>query len=262
MRWKFFMNTLSAGLIALLCTGCADLSLSVTPRVGQLDASGHIGASTSSVSGTTSLNDLGLDEDDSVPGVRVDAGLVVARVIVSGLQTSISGDGTLSATMSQGGVTLPSGTTVDSSLDYDTLSAYGTFDFIPGDTFELGLGAGITGLKLKGDITSTNPGTPGSVSFDETFAIPVLAVFGAVNLGPIETSALLSGMKLDYSGNNVTYTDIDLMAAWRFLDKAVKAKLAVGWRQLSTKADFSSSGDDYEVDVTLSGPYLGLTIGF
>ena len=255
------MYRVSLGLLALLCTGCAGASLAATPRIAQLDTSGEIGVSSTSVSGTTDLDDLGLDGDDSVPGVRLDAGLVFVHVIVSGLTTDMSGDGTLTADLSQGGVTLPVGTNVDSRLGFDTLSAYGTFDFVPGDTIEVGLGLGVTGMSFDGKLTSTDVGTPGSVSFDEDFALPVLAVTGAVNVGPFEFSALLAGMQATYSGDDLTYYEADLMAAWRFIDSVVNARLALGYRHLTADAEFESSGDEVEADVTFSGPYLGLTIG-
>jgi len=255
------MERVILGLIALLGTGCAGASLAATPRIAQLESSGKLGVSSTGVSGTTDLDDLGLDEDESVPGVRLDAGLIFAHVIVSGLTTDLSGDGTLSADLSQGGVVLPVGTNVDSRLDFDTVSVYGTFDLVPGDTLEVGLGLGVTGMSFDGEITSTDVGTPGSVSFDEDFALPVLAVNGAFLLGPFEFSALLAGMQMSYSGDDLSFFDADLAAAWRFIDSVVNVRLVLGYRHLSADAEFESSGDEVEADLSFAGPYLGLTVG-
>ena len=255
------MNSTYPLLFGLVCSSCAGASLAVTPRVADLNVSGHVGTSGATSGGSTSLDDLGLGGHETVPGVRVDADVIVAHIIVTGLTTSMSGDGALSSNLSQGGVTIPAGTTVDSKLDFDTLSAYGTFDFLPGDMWELGLGMGLTGLKYDGKFKSTS-GPPLSVSFDETFAVPVLVVSSAVGLGPFEISAVLAGMQLNYSGNDLTYSDVDLYAAWRFIDRAVDVSIGLGWRRLSADAKFDSGGDRVKADLTFDGPYLGVTVGF
>src|SRR5688572_7183950 len=225
------MNRIGAFLL-LLCASCSSPTVAVTPRIGILDADGRIGVSSSGAAATSQLDDLGLDEDQSVPGARIDVGLPAVRIVVSGMSASLDGNGSLSGTMTQGGTTLPAGTTVDSRLDVETGAVYATFDFLPTKMLELGLGVGVTGWHIDGRVRSTNPGTPGTVSFDETFPIPVLAGFVGFTFGPIELSALLAAMKIDYSGDELTYTDADVMASWRFYDESVNGSLVLGWRHL------------------------------
>ena len=255
------MKTIFLGLIGLICGGCAGASVEVMPRLAMLDSSGNFGISSTGTVAHNDLSDLGLDQgDDSVVGARVDADVLVAHLILSGLSMSLSGDGALTGDLSQGGTTISAGTTVTSSLDFDTLSLYGTFDFLPTQMFELGLGLGVTGLQMQGDIAEKAVPT-NKVSFDESFALPVIAVTGAVNVGSLGASLLLAGMDFSHSGDSVTYTDIDLNAHWQFVDSVVNAKLFLGWRQIATDAKFQSSGDDVAVDVTFSGPYLGISVG-
>jgi hypothetical protein len=255
------MKPVFFGLLGLVLSSCAGAGIDVMPRYGQLNSSGKIGASNSGTVSKTELSDLGLDGDDSVPGVRVDADLLVAHVVVSGLQMSDAGNGQLTGDFSHGGNTIPAGTAVHSSLDFDTLSLYGTFDFLPTDMFELGLGLGVTGMHVKGNVRSTQVVLP-EVDIDEDAVLPVLVAIGAVNVGPFGASALLAGTQINYSGDDVTYSDVDLNAYWQFIDTVVNARLSVGWRRIAADAEFKSGSDNVQVDAVFDGPYLGLSIGF
>jgi hypothetical protein len=143
----------------------------------------------------------------------------------------------------------------------DVGSAIWTFDFVPGETVELGLGLGVHWLAFDGRMTD---GTD-TVELDQDVPVPVLAARAGLVFGPFDVTALLSGLQFKDGGDEATFFDADLMGRWRFLagiDGHVSGALVLGWHQTDVTLDYTDGSDHVDADLDVSGLYYGLCIGF
>jgi hypothetical protein len=67
-----------------------------------------------------------------------------------------------------------------------------------------------------------------------------------------------------FDGNLVRVVDADIAASYRFLGGEERFSLAgtLGWRYARIQADYEDGDDNVRLDMTLDGPYIGLTVGF
>ena len=141
-----------------------------------------------------------------------------------------------------------------------------TFDLLPTEMFELGLGFGISAVDVKASITDVDPLTPGmdSESIDETLPIPVLALRGGLQVWRLEFEALVAGMTATASGDDATFLDTDLAARLRLFGLGpVDALLSLGYRRVDLEVEYDDdNGDAAEADLSFDGPYVGLRISF
>lgn len=249
-------------LAALFASSCAMPQLDVTPRVAMFDIEGDVGIATNNVTAKNDVERAGLEKDDSAFGGRIDLDWSSAHVTFTTQQSTHDGDGVLEADVSQGGTTITAGTAVASDLDLGLHTLCITFDLLPTEMFELGLGLGVTAIDIDAAFTSQVNGD--RVDADEVVPVPVLAARGAVVVGPFDASLLAQGMKVDVSGDEATYLDLDLMGRFRLFGERGRflGALTAGWRQVGLDVEYDDSGDSVEADLDFSGPYLGFTLGF
>ncbi len=251
-------------LLATASAACSAPSASVMPRIGQADIDGHVAVADSGQTlADNSLDEaLGLGKDDSAPGLRVDVEAGSPHFVLAWGRTQNGGDGVLTGELSDEGTTLPAGTDVATTIDLDLYSALVTFDVIPSEMFELGFGLGMHFADLEALVASRDPLTPGSILVDETIPIPVLALQAGFAIDRFDVSALLSGIAVEVDGDEATFFDVDLMARFRFLEEGVSLSIVGGWRFTRLDAEYDDGGDSTDVDLELSGPYLGLVLAF
>ena len=100
-------RSLLVALTALVtCSSCAGPYIAVEPRYGRMELDGDIAVSSGAITANNSLETLGLDDEEDTFGARVDARWLMPHLTVWGSQQEFSGDGTLDATLSQGGTTI------------------------------------------------------------------------------------------------------------------------------------------------------------
>ncbi len=253
--------SLLAGLSSL--AACSAPRFDVIPRVQEAKLGGTIGATTTGMSVTSNdvANDLGLNQTESEFGARADLAFGAGKWTFAWSPASFSGNGTLNVDVTNGGVTIPAGTAVASDVKMNVGSAIWTFDFVPGDTVELGLGLGVHALDFSGTVTD---GTD-TVHLSKTLPVPVLAGRAGVAFGPFDVSALVSGLHVATGGDSATFMDTDLMGRWRFfggVDGHLSGALVVGWHKTDVKIDYTDSSDQVNADLNVSGIYYGLSFGF
>lgn len=251
------MKHLLIVLALLPFAACAAPQLEITPHFGTSKLSGDVAVSTGSVAATTGIDDIGLDGSESTPGVRVDAKWGSPHLSVSLEQTKYSGSGATTVDLTQGSTTIPAGTNVDSDFDLTYGNALITFDFLPTDMFELGIGLGVEAAKLKTELNATTLNR--SISTDESVPIPVLAARAGVNFGKFSIDGTISGIKIDYSGDNLEFYDLDLRARWQAFEHA---HFLVGYRRWDVNLDYEDGSDNVKLDVVSAGPYFGVVIAF
>jgi len=251
----------------LLATACSAPSLAVLPRGGTFEPDGEVALSGSAggvgVSSSNSVEALGLVEDEGVPGLRADLAWGGLCLTLSYQQSAHGGEGTLEAEISDDTISLPAGTMVDSEFDMGLGEALLTWDFLPGETFELGLGLGAALFDLDVSVTDELSGETVDPEA-ETFLAPLVAVRAGARLGPFDVRALLGGIDFSLDDDDAALYDLDVFARLNLLGTpgAAHAALVVGYRLLDLEVDYDDDdSNDVEADLDFSGPYVGLSVG-
>ena len=254
-----------AALLALVlaAASCSAPSLGVTPRLGALSAEGEMGFSSGGVTAVDQdVEDaFGLEKDSSVLGARVDLSAGPMHLTFSGQASDHDGSGTLNADVEYDGSTLPAGTNVQTEFSLTSLGFVSTWDLIPTDLFELGLGLGVNGIGIDTRIVDS-AGLLDPVEFDELAPIPVVALRVGGAIGPVSIEGLASGLSLSIGDVDATYYDIDLMAKWKLIGAGITGSIAGGYRYMRLDASFEDGNDAADIDLTFSGPWIGATVGF
>jgi hypothetical protein len=149
---------------------CSAPQIEAQAQYGLSKFDGDFAISSGGASGKTSMKDLGLDDEEGAPGARADFKWGLPHLTVELGKTSASGSGTTTANLSQGGTTITAGTAVDSDLDLGYIDGILTFDILPTDTVELGLGFGLQTLDIDAKVQQS--GTANKVETSETFPDP------------------------------------------------------------------------------------------
>lgn len=249
-------------LLLAFAGACSTPTIDVAPQAGRLSIDGDIGIGAQSVSGTSSTDALGLEPDDFVPELRADFDWDMPHLTVSGLWSDNSGDGTLQAPMSQGGVTIPAGTNVDSEFQLGLYEGVITFDFVPDESIEAGLGLGVALIDLQSGFTSQQNGD--EIFTDETMPVPLISGRLGWAWERVELSALVSGIGIDYGGEQASFLDADLRMNVRVLGRENRTQglLTAGWRFLSSSVDYDSDSEAVDANIRMNGPYVGLVLRF
>jgi hypothetical protein len=246
--------------LALLATlaSCAAPQFTVAPTYGLFEPKGDV-SYVSSGGGTAnnSIDTLGLDESEGTFGARADFKWGVPHLTVSTQASSWEGDGTLTADF--GGIS--AGVNVESELDLALHRAILTFDVLPTDTFELGLGFGVTAADIDAQVTDDLTNT--TESADEVAPIPLLALRGGFRIWRLDFEALVAGMSIASGDDEATYLEADFNARMALFGSPgnVNGSLLLGWRQVDIDVEYTDGGDDVALDLTFNGPYFGLQIG-
>lgn len=246
--------------LSLLATSCSLVpSLSVTPRYGWLEPNGDVSVSSASANAASDVETLGLEEEGTF-SPRLDFGWGPLDLMASGFQTEFEGRGFAEAQLDLGGVIINQGEAVDSSLDLLVGGVSATFDLIPTQLFDLGLGLGVTYVDFDARIRSVNTGL--SVGSAEEFVIPVLAARLGTQLGPVKLNLHGSGLSGSYEDIDATLADFDLFAEYSFEDLlSFYAAVVVGYRYLMLDVEYVEQQSDIDAELDFSGVYFGLTVG-
>lgn len=254
---KLPLRSLCFALPLLSLVACSAPGIEATPFYGFSKFDGDFAISNGAITASTSMDSIGLDDREGLPGARVDFKWGSPHLSAQLATTSTSGDGTTDTQLTQGGVTINSGAAVDSDLDLTYGNAVVTFDFVPTDAVEVGIGLGVAYADVQTKIVET--GTANQVESDESVPIPVLALRAGVDLGPFAADLLLTGIDVSYSGDDLQYYELDLRARWKMFDHA---HLLAGWKRWSVDLEYEDGSDNVLLDVTADAPYVGVAISF
>lgn len=249
----------------LLAAACSTPSLDLTPRLALLEPEGSFGFNdTGGAQVSQDLQDnFGLEKDSSSIGLRADLDLGAPHLTASIQGSTHDGQGRLSGEVEYDGEVIDDGASVSTGFDLTNYSFIATWDLIPTDLFELGLGLGANLLDIRMDVQS-NDDPSQSIAFDELAPVPVVAVRVGGEIGPVSLSGLASGLSVSVGDLDATYIDLDLMAKLRLLGDRGKlaGSLAAGWRHTKLDAELDDEADQVDLDLAFSGPWFGATIGF
>jgi len=262
------LKSLLATILFFLASACSTPHFDVIPRYGTFEPDGEVAlagtAGTIGINSTNSVEALGFVEDDGVPGIRGDLDWGTTHLTLAWQASEHGGRGTLEAEISDDDVVLGAGTDIDSKFDLGLGEALLTFDLIPGDTFELGIGLGATVIDL--DVSVRDVLTGETVQPDqETFLAPLFAVRAGVQFWRVDVQALLGGMDITYDGDSASLYDLDAFARLALFGGANggHGALVVGYRYVDLDVDYDDEDESEAVDaeVSLDGPYVALSFG-
>lgn len=259
-------TTLLVGALALVATGCSAPSVELTPRVLFLELEGDFAADRTqgdlSASQETSWDRLGLDDSVTAISPRADVHVGPIDWTFDYAAADFSGTGTTSAEIELDGTTIAQGATVESELDLAVWRAIGTWDFVPTDFATVGVGLGLAAVDF--DAAIVDPNAAASISADETVPLPFVALRGGLDWGDLDAEALLGVLAIDFDSYEASYVDLDLFVRYHVFGGANRASIHVllGYRFVELDAEYEDGSDRVAFDTSLSGPYLGATIGF
>jgi hypothetical protein len=259
-------RTLPLCALTLALGACSTPEIRVQATYGELEPDGDVALTDTSGGGgfnaSNSLDELGIEDEEETLGGRVDFKWGAPHLSIATNSASWDGSGTLSSEF--GGI--PASANVDTELDLGLHRAVLTFDVVPTDLIELGLGFGVSLIDFEATVTETEPLIPGdeSESIDEMLPVPMVAARLGARLWRIDVEALVAGLHYDVDGDKATYIEADLNGRLALFGAhgGINGSLVAGWRAIDLEAEFEDDSEEVEADLSFRGPYLGLQIGF
>jgi hypothetical protein len=250
--------------LTTLAAGCSAPRFAVEPRLDQPSVSGEVAVAAPGepLQSNDVESALDLGQDDAAFGARADVRFGTPHVVLNFLLSDFDGEGTLTGQLSDDGVVLPAGTDVATDVDFALYSGIVTFDLVPSDMVEVGLGFGLEVIDLDATVLSRDSGNPGTIDIETTLPMPVLALQAAVQFDRFELHGLASGMQLAVDGDEASFYDIEVGARYRIFGAGVSGSIAAGWRYSRLDAEYEDDDDNASVDLRLSGPFFGLALAF
>ena len=255
------LRTLVSLFALAACFSCAAPSVDITPRYGTFDIDGEFGIKGTAGGGTLATADIGqagFSEDSGVLGVRADLNFGMPTLMLSAQSSNHDGSGTLSEDLTNAdGQSIDKNATVDSKLDLGLYQGILTWDFVPTDVAELGLGFGVVGVDLSSSVTDKSPGGD-TLDIDEFVPIPVLALRGGTQLGDFELSGVVDGMMASVQYDELTFIDLDVLARYRIYggEDRMRFSIGLGYRHMALDVESKEDGEEIVLDVAFSGPYV------
>lgn len=247
-------------LVATSVAGCSAPSLLVTPRVAYVGLDGDF-ASDTNISGVpTSIDSLGLDEEEAEFAPRVDLTFGGLQWTVDYADFQFVGSGRATADIVIEGVTFEANDDIDTDIELSLLRSLWTWDLVPTDLVDVGLGFGLALADVSVALQDADPPFE-SASTDEVVPLPFAALRAAVSLGDFGAEAQVGYIDVEVDDVEAGYLDVDAMAYWQFVDAAGAGfRLVGGYRFVDVDAAFEDGSDQVDANLEFSGPYLGLTV--
>jgi hypothetical protein len=250
----------SLALLALTLLGsCYGLpKAGFTPRFLSMDIEGDISVSTVVATGAADFESLGLQKDSGSFAPRADFEWGAFELTLANSSTNHSGSGVINEELDFGGVVIPSGA-VQTDFELGLTELIMTWDVIPGDSVDVGIGFGVTLADVDMNIASLDFSGI-EYSTEEALPIPMLAGRLGLELGDFNFEALVAGLSVDVEGNSVTVTDMDVALRYNLIDLGgeVMGAISAGWRSFDLDYD-EDTGEAEDINIGFSGPYIGIS---
>jgi hypothetical protein len=264
---RFFIPACLALFAILILQACsAPKKVRLVARVGTLAIDGDLGAHSKGrdVGGKVSVGKLGLDDDDDEIRVlpRLDLDWEKLHLSIEGFTADYSGSGITTDDLAAGGIIIPDGVSLRSSLDAWLLRGTLVYDIFAREHFRFGLGggAGVVHYEVGLDPSAGSR----KLSFDDTLPFPYLSAFITVPIANFEFSALVSGFSLEISDYDFTFVDVDPIVSYLLYapNDKLALRLAGGYRFLLVDYEFDDEYGRILTDLTFRGPHAGLMFDY
>ena len=250
-------------LLALSFLGSCGLpKAGFTPRYLTFDVEGDLLVSDTGASIAADVETMGFSKDSSSFAPRADFEWGAFEMTLANSSTDHSGTGVADATLEFGGGDVISpGENINNDFNLGLTELIMTWDLIPGDTVDFGIGFGATLADV--DLTVTSLELSGEeYETDESLPIPMIAGRLAIELGDFNAEALVSGLSVDVDGDKATVIDMDLGLRYNLVDIGgqIMGALTLGYRSFDLALEYDDDGGEkVDIDIGFSGPYFGLS---
>ena len=248
--------------LAAATFGCGLPSASVTPRYGVLNVDGTFQADIGGGGTKSDLDELGLGDDVDTFMPRADVQWSGMHLTIAGSSTDFDGNGTTGGTITIDDVTIPANADVYSDFRFTSIGAFFTWDFVPTDLVDVGLGFGVSYIELDAKITEDTTGE--KIESDESAPVPVLVGRLGSEFGRFAVSGLVGVMDLDVDDVDATIIDLDVSGKFHMFggEDHLGGWLVAGYRRYDIDADYDDGDSKVKADFVLDGPYVGIEITF
>jgi hypothetical protein len=234
-------------------------------RGGYMELDGDVSAAgpNRSVSGNASVGSLGVDDPEFILMPEIDLDWGPWHLAFDGFTHKFSGHGDAGARLKiPGQPAIEEGVNVDTDFSVTYVTGEVTYDFVPTDYLAVGPGIGVGWISYDIDIDAENGA--GRVSLDDGFPMAYPMLRAAVDLDDFSFLGTLGGISVSFDDEDITYLEADVRAAWKFTGElaGTYGLIVFGYRYIDVDYEFEDHGGDVEVDVDLSGPYVGVAISF
>ena len=251
-------------LLALSFLGSCGLpKAGFTPRYLTFDIEGDLLVSDTGASIAADVETMGFSKDSSSFAPRADFEWGAFEMTLANSSTDHSGTGVADATLEFGGGDVISpGENINNDFNLGLTELIMTWDLIPGDTVDFGLGFGATLADVDLTVTPIDPLQGDKYETDESLPIPMIAGRLAIELGDFNAEALVSGLSVDVDGDKATVIDMDLGLRYNLVDIGgqIMGALTLGYRSFDLALEYDDDGGEkVDIDIGFSGPYFGLS---
>lgn len=167
-------------------------------------------------------------------------------------------EGTGSALVAAGGGTAGAflSTPLETEIDVDMLltSIYYNLIQTPNSVFGVGAGFGQTMVDI-----SIVPEVGTALTYDGQLPFGFLRIHFNSRCRRFLYGFALNGLSMDVDGVNIVYSDYKMNLGYRLIDKRCKLDLVGGYRLVNFAADMQGPEGEIAADVSLEGPFLGVT---
>lgn len=244
---------------SITLSACGAPSASVTPFIASVALDGDLAVGDGGgVTVASTFDDLGIDDNEAVVGGVVRLNFGGTELSVAGYGVDFAGTGTAVGDFEYQGSVISAGTDVASDIRLDTARALLTWDVVPLDGLDIGLGFGATLLDL--DLSLREIGGAGTtIRSEELIPVPLLAARAAWTWGPVNLRADAGGLIVEYDESEASVFDIGVSAG---VDLFGIGDLIVGYKTMKIDAEYSDQDALIDTDLDLDGYYMGVQFSF
>ena len=253
----------SLALLALTLLGsCYGLpKAGFTPRFLSMDIEGDILVNNGDVSIAGTSDSLGMQKDSNSFAPRADFEWGAFELTIANSSTDHSGTGVAEVQLDLGGGEfIDVGDPVRTGFELELTELIMTWDVIPGDTVDFGIGFGVTLADVAMNFATNDLAE--SYSTDEALPIPMLAGRLGLELGDFNFEALVAGLSVNVDDDSVTVVDMDIALRYNLIDLGgeVMGAISAGWRSFDLGLDYDEdTGEAVDINIGFSGPYIGIS---
>jgi len=196
--------------------------------------------------------ELAVDDNEFAYVPRALVSLGGVGVLVDAFLFETEGNGTLTASVTIGGVTFNASEPVATDFDLNNVRGFLTVPVVKTEFLQIMLLGGISYYDVHVTMTGN---ISGSGTFAAQVPVPVIGVLGQAKFGPVLFEVEVSGLTVSYDVYGLDYLDIQASVGFTFL-KVVAVR--AGYRYVALNGTI----DDVDIDITLDGFFIGGSVNF
>ncbi len=269
MLRNWFVAAVSVGIVCSIANTASaseddspkNLTLFGAIAYGPRDISGTIFVNRSGLAtATATAETLGLSTSRAFQ-YKLGAQYKRWRFTLNYLPTNYTGNGFTDLQISIGDLPpIPAKTSVSSNIDVNLLLGDISYDVLRNERWVASLGVGLGRTDI--DIALV-PAVGQPLAFNG--ATPFGYIGGDLRYSFAERWNVLMGLQWisgEFDGSSIDYGNYNVALGYVLTQKRLRTNLVGGYRRVNFKFDYNVSGEQITTDLTLEGPYVGLSFAW